>query len=101
LIFAGVVAGPVFVQYFYAGDFGERLAEANRSKRRSYWARRNETVDSTLHQHSSLHDMMGLKQYSVTTEADDALVKEKEERDKAIASMLLEKAEAAKKARTA
>jgi hypothetical protein len=60
------------LQVWYTDIFNETMEAWFGSKRRNFWTRRNEAVDSHQHEHSSLHDMLGLKQYNVTSEEDRA-----------------------------
>lgn len=60
-------------QVWYTDIFKETFSSLGPwfgSKRYGFWTKRNEAVDSHQHEHSSLHDMLGLKKYDVTSEED-------------------------------
>jgi hypothetical protein len=68
-----VVCVGVF-QYIYSQGFGLGLESIVGSKRKNYWTRRNEAVDTKLHNHSSFADMLGLKWTTATSVSDDQIL---------------------------
>jgi hypothetical protein len=68
-----VICVGVF-QYIYSQGFGLGLESIVGSKRKNYWTRRNEAVDTKLHQHSTFSDMLGLKWTNATNVTDDQLL---------------------------
>lgn len=61
-------------QYIYSAGFGMGLESMVGSHRKNYWTKRNEAVDTKLHQHSSFSDMLGMKQTNVTNSSDDEIL---------------------------
>ena len=64
------VIGAAYVQYQYGEGFMERLEESNRSKRISFWRRRNDAETFQTRKSTDIWTFLGLNSFSVTAEDD-------------------------------
>jgi hypothetical protein len=62
--------GTAYVQHQYGEGFLERLEESNRSKRISFWRRRNDAETFQTRKSTDIWTFLGLNSFSVTADDD-------------------------------
>jgi hypothetical protein len=69
--FLALGAGPAYIYFEHGQNFFERLDEQNSSRRKNFWARRNDSVSYQTQKRTELYKFLGMGTLTVTDKDDD------------------------------